>query len=389
MTPGAGSIQALINSGNSLISERFQRVLLVLISLGLILGMIEFPALINVLDYRAVLGNNFAWWPINNVKDPELVHIRRPYAHFSGTTLGGGITGGFVIPKENRTLYHWDDRYDRNGFRNETDLKQADIAVIGDSIVEGVTVDSHELMTSLLGRSEGKVVANLGQSMYGPQEELIVLRRYALPLHPRVVFWIFSDSTDLDDAYYYDRNKNTPDDWLHAFWARSFTRISYALLFHGRKRPGAVRSGIFEGHGEKPVTVYFPYASHDLTRRHLNSIKRTADILAEAKKLSAAQGTRLIFVFSPDKFRVLRNFCTFPKESECPTWKINDAPERLERAVKQSAPGVEYMDLTPELVRAAQSGVMPYYPDDDHWSPVGHRIAAEAIHRYLASSDER
>jgi len=31
--------------------------------------------------------------------------------------------------------------------------------------------------------------------------------------------------------------------------------------------------------------------------------------------------------------------------------------------------------------------VAPYYPDDDHWSPEGHQIAAEAINDYLSSID--
>ena len=41
------------------------------------------------------------------------------------------------------------------------------------------------------------------------------------------------------------------------------------------------------------------------------------------------------------------------------------------------------MDLTPDLLNATKAGVLPYYPDDIHWSPDGHRIAATAINGYL------
>jgi len=101
------------------------------------------------------------------------------------------------------TLFRWDVRYDHNGFRNQTDLKSADIVVIGDSFVEGLTVSDAQLVTSLLAHLQGKVVANLGQSTYGPQQELIVLKRYGLPLRPRTVVWMFFEGNDLADVITY------------------------------------------------------------------------------------------------------------------------------------------------------------------------------------------
>jgi lysophospholipase L1-like esterase len=49
------------------------------------------------------------------------------------------------------------------------------------------------------------------------------------------------------------------------------------------------------------------------------------------------------------------------------------------------SPGTGYEDLTAVLAAAAKGGMLPYYPDDLHWSPSGHRIAAEAIEAYLAA----
>jgi hypothetical protein len=361
------------------------RLLLIPLSIFFALGLIEFPAFINVIDYRVLLGANFAWWPRYNINDPELIHIRRPYAHFSGETRGGGATIRHAIPPSDMTLYRWDVKCDHNGFRNEQDLKSADMAVIGDSFVEGLTVPYDELTTSLLAQLRGEVVANLGQSAYGPQQELVLLKRYALPLRPRTVVWMFSEGTDLDDVVYYDRVMHDPPDFLHAFWARSFTKIMYFRLFHGSKSPGIKCAGILETPDSKRVTIYFPKKAQPLSKQDLSAIDETTHILAEANDLCATHGARLIVVFVPEKFRVFQPVCRFPQQSDCRNWAPNDLPERFERAVRSISSEIGYLDLTPSLVDAARKGAVPYYPDDDHWSPEGHKIAAEAINGYLSS----
>lgn len=387
VAPKASPAEPLAQPTGILKSEAARRILLVVASFIFALSLIEVPALINILDYRVILGENFAWWPANNINDHELIHIRRPYVHFSGETRGGGVTAGYRIPPSDMTFYRWDVAYDHNGFRNQTDLKSADIVVIGDSFVEGLTVSTAELTTSLLAQLQGKVVANLGQSAYGPQQELIVLKRYGLPLHPRTIVWMFSENTDLYDVVYYDHVMNDPPDFLHAFWARSFTKIAWIKIFHGSKRSGAVRAGVCQTPANKPVTVYFPSRFLPLTKQDLGAIDETAQIIAEAHKLSAAQGARLIFVFVPDKFRVLHEFCKFSQESECRNWSMNDLPVRLEKAVRSISPEIGYLDLTPKLVDTTKRGVLPYYSDDVHWSPVGHKVAADEINSYLFSTE--
>lgn len=387
MAPAAS--ERVLETRRNIRSEFLYRFLLICGSLLFAWGLIELPALINVLDYRAVLGNQFGWWPMNNINDKELLHIRRPYAHFSGSTRGGGITAGFEIPDTDKTVYHWDDRYDHNGFRNDRDLSRADIIVIGDSMVEGLTVPTSQLMTSLLAQQEHAVVANLGQSAYGPQQELIVLRRYGLQLHPSIVLWMFSESTDLKDVIHYDRAINQPDDFLHAFWSRSFTRMAYLRLFHYSKHTGIERVGYLQTSRAGATPVYFPYAFQALEKADFRAVARTAQIVAGAQKLCAAQNARLIFVFVPDKFRVLHQFCRFPTASECARWPMNDLSERLETVLRSTSPAIGYLDLTPHLVSAASLGLLPYYSDDEHWSPEGHRIAAQAIAAYLSSRAPR
>lgn len=367
-------------------SAVLRRLLLVVVSPVFVLFLIELPALFNVVDYRAVIGPLRGYYA-TIVYDPELLYIKHPHARYTGVRRGGDITSVYQLPPSDMTVFRWDAKYDKNGCRNERDLEKADIVVAGDSMVEGITVSTPQLMTSLVGRAEGKVVANLGQSAYGPQQELASLKRFGLPLHPETVLWVFSEASDLGDVVWYDATMRNPPGWWHSFYMRSFTRTAYKTLFllFGSKPAGIKRSGVVEASNGDKVSMYFLSPAARLTARDFGAIDETTHILAEANKLSRAQGARLVFVFAPDKFRVFHDFCSFPEASECRNWAVNDLPERLRKAVTSISPDIGYVDLTPNLVDAVKRGEVPYYPDDAHWSPEGHKIAADAINNYFLS----
>jgi hypothetical protein len=367
--------------------KNVQRVLLAGASVAFVLFCFELPALMGVLDYRTVIGPYHMWWA-PNVKDPELLAIHRPHARQTGEARGGDAASSYQIPPSDQTSFRWDVTYDRNGFRNRQDLQSADIVVIGDSFVEGLTVGDAELATSRLATLEGKVVANLGQSTYGPLQEAVVFKRYGLPLQPRTVVWMFFEGNDLQDVIAYRHDVQNPPTYWHAFWARSFSRSAYLaakrIFDPPAKPPGIKRSGVYQPANGKPVPTYFMYRSKALSPEELQAADETVATLAAVEKVCAARQTQLIFVFVPTKFRVLHSFCQFPAESECRNWVPTDLSERLQSGLRAAAPGVEYLDLTPYLVAAAAQGELPYYPDDEHWSPAGHKVAAAAIHDYLA-----
>jgi len=372
-----------------LILQHVQRFLLAVASLLFVLFCIELPALIGVLDYRTVIGPYHMWWA-PNVTDPELLSIHRPHARQTGEARGGDAASSYQIPPSDQTQFRWDLTYDHNGFRNKLDLKSADIVVIGDSFIEGLTVSDADLVTSQLAQLQRKVVANLGQSTYGPLQELVVFKRYGLPLQPRTVIWMFFEGNDLQDVIGYRHELQHPPSFWHAFWARCFTRSAYLavkrLFAVPVKPPGIKRSGVFQAANGKQLTTYFMYRSKPLTQEELGALDETSVTLATVQKLCAAQGIRLIFVFVPTKFRVLHTLCQFPQESECRNWVLTDMPDRLERALASTAPGVAYLDLTPYLVEAAKTEELPYYSDDEHWTPEGHKVAAKALNVYLSSA---
>ena len=372
--------------------EASLRALLVACSVIFAWMLVELPAFFNLLDYQS-LQLTGAWSSVRFIRmyDPELFYREPPHAQHKGSSVGGDMTVGWAIPPADQTRYEWDLTYDQNGFRNDTDLKSASVAVVGDSMVEGMTVRHEEITTSLLERFEKQTVANFGQYGYGPAQELVVLRRYALPLRPRTVVWIFYEGNDLADWRDYRNAIAHPQTYWDRFEQRSFTRVIYLAARRFRappKPPGARRLGQVERPGQSPANTYFRYRAHTLTGDDLKAVDGTASIIAEAYRLTAAQGARFVFVFAPDKFRVYHDFCRFPAPSECAQWTVNDLPEQLRKKIDAISPSIGYLDLTPGLVAAVKRGELPYYADDLHWTPDGHRIAADEIERSLSGATD-
>lgn len=363
------------------------RVLLVLGSCAAALLLLELPALFRLVDYRNAIGAN----PMhsNYVDDPELLSVHRPHSRLSGSSKGGFAAKIYAVPLQEQTDYHWDVQYDRNGFRNATDLRRADTVVLGDSFVEGTTIPEAQLMTSLLAKARGEVVANFGHNGYGPQQELAVLRRYGLELRPRTAIWVFSEASDIGDAELYAmRSRRVSNFWL-AFLDRSFTKNALEQLRPRTKlQPAAKGRGVL--HNAKGTEdTYFTFAdtfsAEPLPRTSFPGWQETIGSVQTAADLCAALGCRLVFVYAPDKFRALQDFCTFPADSEWRNRKLNDMPARMKAAIESISPAVEYLDLTPALKDDIRSGPIPYATDDSHWNAEGYRVAANAVADYLST----
>jgi hypothetical protein len=365
------------------------RVLLVTGSVVFFWGLIELPALLNIVSYGGLETTGVFHNPrFIRITEPDGIHHEPPHAHYAGEARGGLEASAFRIPESDKTLYRWDLKYDRNGFRNPHDLAQADIVMVGDSMVEAMTVPDSQVTTALLGVLQRRTVANLGQFGYGPQEELLVLRRYGLPLRPRTVIWMFFESNDLADATRFREEQAHPRTFWNFFLERSFTRLAFrtvASLLAPDRPLGITHEGVVHLPGGAVRNVYFFYPAAPLSHEELSALDETLRSVASANTISAAQGARLLFVFIPDKFRVFRDFCEFPAASECSRWALSDLPGRMQKGVRAISGEIGYLDLTADLVGVMKRGELPYYPDDIHWSATGDRVAAEAINRYLAA----
>ena len=352
------------------------------------------PAWVGFLDYRRVFSitEGFETWDKPGfVPADELLWLHQPYYRIEGQytrgDLGKALCFSDTLPRT------YDLKYDRNGFRNDSDLDSADIAVVGDSFVESPILPSSALATSVLAELENSRVANLGVSGYGPQQELGVLKRYAVNLHPKTIVWFFYEGNDLEDAREYEtKAARLPKrlDQVNRRFQRSFTRNAlWAFLRTSRgcvpSREVEQRYGIVRDNQGVEHRIHFAYPVLPLSHSDLEALEKAKSVLAEAHRLCREHGIRLIVVFGPTEYRVyqgLHNLASVSEEVQ--EWVINDLPDRLRTIVSDISSDIKYVDLTPTFKSEVASGTPVFLPDDTHWSSDGHRIVAQTIHKILS-----
>lgn len=362
------------------------------------LGTVELFGVVGLVNYQTLLGTHGREWFDRSgyVRDPELGYRREAHHREQGVFVRGNIGEALCLPANPPEPF--DLRYDHRGFRNDIDMDQADVVVVGDSYVESPMLPGPRLLTTELGHRLQASVANLGVSGYGPEQELVVLKRYALTLQPKTIVWIFFEGNDLSQLDPEEQEERGISDISAAhedYWMQSLTRN---LLHLSRKAlrgcvPHSAYSrlrGIFHEAGGKETVLYFWEKSPALTPMDRLRLDRLRSILAAANDVSRQRGIRLMVAFAPVKHRVHLGLDNFePLTEEMRHWPLNDLPSQVASILKDLTPEVEFLDLTPPLREAAAQGWLTYLPDDTHWTAEGQRVAGEAIHHFLSISQTR
>jgi len=102
---------------------------------------------------------------------------------------GGDIVRMGYIPFEvsDGVMHRFRFQTDDEGFRNARTRDRIDVAALGDSFTDAMTIDAHDGWTSVLERRTGLRVQNYGTAGFGPQQELRVLTDYVVGHLPGVV----------------------------------------------------------------------------------------------------------------------------------------------------------------------------------------------------------
>jgi hypothetical protein len=365
--------------------ERFS---LMTSSIAFCLLVAEGAALLGVIDYRAVLG---VFEPDNPLSvagrhaDQELLWQHDLYYHYQAP-YQGNLGGAVCTPPDasKQVLVH----YDRHGFRNSVDLEKADIVVIGDSYIEGYLTPDSKVATTLLSQLQDKTVANLGHSGYGPQQELVVLKRYGLPLHPRTVIWAFFEGNDFSDAERYEEKvARVGSPFLQDLWYRSMTRAVLARMLKPAKKCTPhpeieqFRAHFMDEHHVAQPVFFAPSEIQPISESRLRKVLLP---IAEAAALCREQNIGFVVAFIPEKYRVYHDLSNVTLGSEAiRSWRVSNVPSELAKRLTQLDLGIQYVDLTSALKAASRRGIVTYLPDDTHWTDAGNRIVAEALHQSL------
>ena len=385
--------------------------MLMTMTIAACLLIVEAPAWLGVVDYRQVFsapGDPYWWNKPGYAIDHELLWTYKPYRHVR-TKYTRGVIGGYLCTPPDTDQPEYDLRYDHHGFRNDDDPVAADVVVIGDSYIESPTLPNSLIMTTVLQQLQKATVVNLGASGYGPQQELAVLKRYALPLHPKTIVWVFYEGNDFSDLFNYaDAVQHLPQTTriVHSRWQRSFIKnASEALgrLWTGCRPEPRVKDSygtVVDSEGQ-PRRVYFLHPDNDLSSparelealsrtindgglsiREIDGLKKIKSILAEAYRLCREHDIRFVVAFAPWDYRVYYDLPNFTPTSETiKRWIISDLPQRFAAVVADISPDIDYLDLTPVFKAEVKKGTSVFLSDDPHWTAEGHRIAAEALQK--------
>jgi hypothetical protein len=101
-------------------------------------------------------------------------------------------------------LHRFAFRTDEEGFRNARVRERIDVAALGDSFTDAMTLPIEDAWPTQLERQTRMAVQNYGTAGFGPQQELLTLKTYAARHHPRVVVLAYFAGNDLFDAEAFD-----------------------------------------------------------------------------------------------------------------------------------------------------------------------------------------
>lgn len=325
-----------------------------------------------------------------------------------------GQEGRFVAGRFVDTHYH----FNAQGWNHPRDYQIAKvpgtrrIALVGDSFVEALHVDVGKAMFSVAERQMTRAHPSapvewyaFGTSGWGTTQEEEVVRKYVLDYRPELVIVFFVENDPFDSSPYiapiepYIATYELDDHNLlllrpPVYWETSLLRkvvrqsalVRYFVLQKGLLQPAGPTPGRLQMRAAQVaagVTVGDDEVAHDRQRRTWLLIEET---LAAMRDECERRGAKLALAFRGVKDRIEEPLTGVPyqagpagEDPYCLTSRIGEmGPEQL--APMAARLGLPYLDLTGALrakVAATQSSHC--FPDDDHYSVMGHQFAGEAL----------
>jgi lysophospholipase L1-like esterase len=334
---------------------------------------------------------------------------------------------------------------DAEGFRNASVRDPIAVAALGDSFTDAMTLPVEQGWPARLEARLGAPVQNYGTAGFGPQQEERVLEDFALRHRPRAVVVAFFAGNDLFNAESFDDFDRAPESarprppgWRIKDTVARFDELYLVSLLRaagearpaGWLRPASARAAAAPLDEPDPPALPDARASFDrgifslpvagrvlrvaLMPPYLNTLRFSAEELRARRgwtltrhslehmhALCRAHGAELVVMFVPFKSQVYlpllrRSFTRDELERALafcfrgmgpPVDAETLAAHRLAQNELVGAlcaeRGIAFLDLTPILQAAVDSGHNVYFPDDSHWNAAGHDTAAAALAAFL------
>jgi lysophospholipase L1-like esterase len=352
--------------------------------------------------------------------------------------------GYIPTPTGEGALHRFTFQTDAEGFRNHAVREKFDVAALGDSFTDAMTMAAEASWPARLERRLGAQVQNYGTAGFGPQQELLVLEDFVARHRPRVVVLAFFAGNDLFDAEAFDAfqrsggtQQRTAQGWrIKDVVSRADTWfVVSALRAGGRwmRRPQEVVEAATSA--ERPVGTTgleggapsfdrgmfnVPVAGHRLPFAlmppYLNTLnfserelearpgwRLTRDAIAEMRTVSQSFGASFVVMFVPFKSQVYlplveRAFATedlrsafrfyleaYGREVDVDRLRANRLAQNRLMQRFCAAAAIPFVDTTSALEERVQQGENVYFPDESHLNEAGEAILADTLAAFLRS----
>jgi hypothetical protein len=314
---------------------------------------------------------------------------------------------------------------DSNGFRNARVDQHYDIVAVGDSFVAGSNVSDDQVWTQLLAQATGRPVYNLGVGGSGPPTYLSNFVYFGIDLTPRLALFMIYEGNDFkENVVLTEPLPPTLSQRIGAHFDEALTSSPVTLglrrLSHDVfERLGANRPvpGYHEKLGFMPIKVTSGdtpiYYSFDPKRVvYLNYTKTefatsaewraTANILRQIVQRCRDNNIQPVFIYAPSTPHVILPLVADTIPAEQLHYFMSKKSTRLPpaAALKQQLLGnldseqnvfldfcaeqkLDCTVLTDPLRAAAAAGKQVYFTYDQHMTPEGNGVAAQAIEQFL------
>ena len=294
----------------------------------------------------------------------------------------------------------------------------ARILGLGDSFVEGYTVALPQTVTqvlesSLIGAGCPAQVINGGTAGYSNDQELLFYETEGHRYAPTVVvlFFHYNDVVYNDRQDYFGAPKPVFQMGegrlcIHRVPVRQPT--SPRLPEPGPEDAAPSRSALLEWVRERlwygapgaydvvaRLGLWPPMPRMDTRlelrvyeRRRVEPIEdawaKTAAILAELDVQARSRSARLLLAYVPSRLEIDERTWRLTSrlyDWDDAGWDRGRVAQRMKEIGAQA--DIPVLDLTDALRRAGENGGQPYFTYDGHWTPLGHRVAAREVQRFL------
>jgi hypothetical protein len=315
----------------------------------------------------------------HSAADSELGFVRKPFVSWQG-----------YVPYANRFVEY---RSDENGFRNPPGQRRADVVFIGDSYTEAGEVAEENTFVRRVAQSTGLSAVNLGRGAYGPQQELIVLKRYGLSYQPRVVVWQLFEGNDLLDAEVFAawiKNPHQVNTSLKQRYLDNSLLTEWLTRTRSHGPPGPMATLRFDDGTVRRFHLRYPHDPEQLAGNP-TGMTETMRAIEAGQRLCESRGIRLLVVFIPIMVRVMAPEISFDSVED----KKLYLPERAGTDQKDFSATIEelctrigcsFVDSFAAFRQATANGIHDVYiPRDEHLDIGGHDVMARMIVAWLQS----